>query len=165
MKIIKKLYYEGIPVSFDSYQKEPDLKPKLLVQVDKYSSSSKAAFWYEVDFGRTERPRESGELTMVNTPFFGVKIELCLSIRPNGDIKFNRWRFVDYENQYLHVVHGTENDVKPTAAMQESLSGLLSGRLNFEGIHLPVGGTPQDICNIDISKEEKLTGKKIYLNI
>jgi hypothetical protein len=51
----------------------------------------------------------------------------------------------------------------PTAEQIDTVNGLFSGRIKFEGLKIAVGGTVQRICPIDLQREEKLTGKKIYL--
>ena len=46
----------------------------------------------------------------------------------------------------------------------------LYGRMAFDGLdmdgreHLSIGGTIQDICPIDVTREEQLTRKRIYIN-
>ena len=51
----------------------------------------------------------------------------------------------------------------PTEAQADTVNGLFSGRIKFEGLKLAVGSTLQRICPIDLQREEKLIGEKIYL--
>ena len=47
--------------------------------------------------------------------------------------------------------------------MIDTVSGLFSERILYEGLHIPIGATVQEICPINIKREEELIGKKIYL--
>ena len=47
--------------------------------------------------------------------------------------------------------------------MIDTVNGLFSGRILFEGVKIAVGKSVLDICPVDVEREERLIGKKIYL--
>lgn len=51
----------------------------------------------------------------------------------------------------------------PTEAQCNTVAGLFSGRIRFEGLKIAVGATVQALCPIDMDKEEERVGKRIYL--
>lgn len=56
-----------------------------------------------------------------------------------------------------------QNSVRPTQAQIDTVNGLWSGRLRWEGLKIAIGGSVQHICPIEIEAEEARTGDKIYL--
>jgi len=95
-------------------------------------------------------------------PFFDVPLQLSICICPDGDILHRGWHWVNTRNPYLHTISEKEN-VTVTKEMEKTIAGLFSGRIKFKNIKLAVGATVQEICPIDIKKEEQRTGQTIYL--
>ncbi|MCE5220140.1 MAG: hypothetical protein LLF98_02435 [Clostridium sp.] len=91
----------------------------------------------------------------------GCPLTLEIAITPTGEILFREWDWSGLGNYYLHTIVNT--DIEVTEAMSDTVSGLFSGRIKFEGIKIAVGASVQEICPINIEKEERLIGKKIYL--
>jgi len=133
---------------------------------------------YEVDLTRQFGGYERGDLICSVCPFGAtyLPLELEIAIRMDGSLIFRAWNFVKNMNYYLHTreISMKEHDkVKeerphiipfvPTIEQIDTVNGLFSGRIKFEGLKIAVGGTVQDICPIDVKREEMLTGKKIYL--
>lgn len=92
----------------------------------------------------------------------GCTITLHICICPDGEILTRSWEWGGTENSYLHTFDHPE-DVEVTPEMQETVSGLFSGRIKVEGIKISVGASVQEICPIDLEAEEARIGKKIYL--
>lgn len=127
---------------------------------------------YTIDLNRPFGGYQQGDLICSVAPFYPfVPLTLEIAIRTNGDIIFRSWKFNDLANKYLHTAEVAEADKDhpfshpfiATQAQIDTVNGLFSERLDFEGLRLPPGATLQKICPIDINKEEKITGKKIYL--
>lgn len=133
------------------------------VKKDIFSSSNFEGDEYIINLNRKFEGYEKGDLVCYIKPWLSMPLVLEIAIRTNGDIIFRSWGFENRGNEYLHTDESVEM-FTATAEQAETVSGLWSGRLRFEGLKIPVGGTVQDICPIDIGKEEQRTGKKIYLN-
>ena len=128
---------------------------------------------YTVDLDRRMDPYTPGDLICYVSPFFpGIPLRLTIAIRADGSLAFRSWTFPDGGNNYLHTFERPASACRenscfspftPTADQIDTVNGLFSGRIKFEGLKLAVGGSMQDICPIDVNREEKLIGKKIYL--
>lgn len=91
-----------------------------------------------------------------------IPLVLDICICPDGDILHRGWEW-GKANFYLH----TDDDPKfvfVTEEMTNTVSGLFSGRIEYKGLNLAIGKSVQEICPINIAKEEELIGRKIYLN-
>ena len=131
---------------------------------------------YIIDLNRQFEGYESGDLICYIYPFYSSKLPLRLelAIRQNGDLSFRSWKFTDEQQicNYLQTSQKPCNDEDvlitdsfiPTEAQIDTVNGLFSGRILFEGLSISIGKTVQEICPIDVEKEEKLINKKIYLN-
>lgn len=132
---------------------------------------------YIVDLSRDFEGYEKGDLICFIHPFGPcyLPLQLEIAISTNGEIKFRSWKFTDTEpNSYLHTnaigkdriqeYPYTDNAFIPTESQIDSINGLFSGRIKFEGLKIAVGSTAQNICPINLEKEEQLIGKKIYLS-
>lgn len=115
---------------------------------------------YTIDTNRAFGGYQDGDLICYVHPFFGVPLQLEIAIRTNGDIIFRSWTWCYFGNSYLHT---HESKFQATPAQIDTVSGLFSGRIKFDGLELPVGASVQKICPINMQREEELTGKKIYL--
>lgn len=129
---------------------------------------------YIVDLDRQFEGAEAGDIVCYVRPFFGVNLLLELAIRADGSIAFREWDMhSDKGNNYVHTDALSEKDAKeankfykavvPTQEQIDTVNGLWSGRIRFEGLRLDVGNTLQRVCPIDVKKEEKLIGSTIYL--
>ena len=56
------------------------------------------------------------------------------------------------------------NGIRATQAQINTVNGLFSGRIRWEGLKLAIGASVQKICPIDVKMEEVRTGEKIYLS-
>lgn len=108
--------------------------------------------------------RKDGDLYCFGSPFSGVPLELAIAIRTDGSVALRSWTWSKNSNPYFHT-HETPNTFTATDEQIDTVNGLLSGRIKFEGLKLSIGATIQDICPINREREEKLTGKRIYLNL
>lgn len=129
---------------------------------------------YVVDLSRKFEGYESGDLKCYCTPFIGLPLRLEIAIRSNGELIFRAWEWVQSENYYLQTNEISEKEYKergeeypkpfsPTKEQIDTVSGLFSGRIMFEGLKLAPGASLQKICPINVKREEQLIGKKIYL--
>lgn len=118
---------------------------------------------YIIDLDRRAEKYEVGDLICFVNPFAGYPICLEIAISANGALKFRSWEFSEDGNQYLHT-YETPDKFKATQEQIDTVNGLFSGRIRFEGLKIAVGATVQSVCPIDVEKEEKLTGEKIFLN-
>lgn len=129
---------------------------------------------YIIETNRSFSGYEPGDIICDIAPFFGIPLKLEIAIRKSGELIFRRWFFISPSrdgtggNPYLHTyIPEIEYELvrkEVTQEQRETVNGLFSGRIRFEGLRLPVGATLQKICPIDVEKEEALTGKKIWLN-
>ena len=117
---------------------------------------------YCIDLNRSFGGYEAGDLIIRGTPFVPMPLELELAIRRDGCLIFRAWSWVEGTNPYFHVP-GFSRDIHPTDAQRDTVAGLFSGRIKFDGLKLAIGGTLQDICPIDLATEEARIGKTIYL--
>lgn len=121
---------------------------------------------YTININREFGGYQDGDLICRINPFFEIPLKLEIAIRKDGSIIFRSWKWAD-GNPYLHTneqpVGETSHPFIPTQEQIDTVSGLFSGRIKFEGLHLAIGATVQRICPVDVKKEEKLIGKKIYL--
>lgn len=102
-----------------------------------------------------------------------MPLRLTIAIRADGSIAFRSWEFIKKSpNGYLHTYEYSVKQCEenkfftpfiPTPEQIDTVNGLFSGRIKFDGLKLAVGGSVQDICPIDVRCEEKLIGQKIYL--
>lgn len=128
---------------------------------------------YTVDLDRRMDPYTPGDLICYVSPFFpGIPLRLSIAIRADGSLAFRSWSFSEGGNHYLHTselpASACQNSVysshfTATSEQIDTVNGLFSGRIRFEGLKLAVGATVQDICPIDIQREEELVGHRIYL--
>lgn len=126
---------------------------------------------YIVDTNRPFGGAEKGDLICTTQPFFGVPLTLEIAIRADGSLIFRAWKWAGSgTNAYLHTREKPaskcgewETPFVPTAEQIDTVGGLFSGRIKFEGLKLSPGGTLQAVCPIDLLREEQLIGKQIYL--
>ena len=129
---------------------------------------------YVIDLKRKFEGYEKGDIICHVFPFPSMGIRLEIAIRVDGSLVFRGWSMPGGAgNPYLHTTEMNEEDAKnknlgflavhPSEQQIDTVNGLFSGRIKFEGLKLAVGASLQKICPIDVKQEEKLTGKKIYL--
>ena len=116
---------------------------------------------YEVDTSRRFGGYQDGDLICYINPFFGVPLTLYIAVRINGDLIFRSWEWSDRGTNYLQTSE-TPDKFAATTEQIDTVNGLFSGRIKFDGLKLAVGATVQEICPIDVEREEKITGEKIY---
>ena len=120
---------------------------------------------YDVDLSR-KREVDYGlnGLDCYVAPFCGIPLTLWISIYKDGSIVFHSWDFSSVGSYYLHTYEKPDG-FHPYVATKEQIdtvNGLFSGRIKFEGLKLAVGASVQKICPIDVAREEMLIGKKIW---
>lgn len=135
---------------------------KIAIKKSKYGHNIFDGDEYVVDLDRKFEGYKKGDLICKVSPWCFQKMPLTLeiAIRADGSIAFRRWDF-SRANEYLHTNEGA--DFNPTQEQIDTVNGLWSGRIKFEGLNLAVGASLQEICPIDVEKEEKAIGEKIYL--
>lgn len=121
---------------------------------------------YVIELDRPFEGYEKGDIICEVEPFSGcgLLLTLELAIRRDGSIVFRKWTQKGTGNGYLHYMPSpfSTDPIKPTAEQIDTVNGLYSGRIRWEGLKLIPGATLQRICPIDIEREEKLTNRKIY---
>lgn len=117
---------------------------------------------YCIDLSRPFCGYEEGDLIMRGTPFVPMPLELEIAIRKDGHLIFRAWQWVDGTNPYFHAPSFLTG-FEPTETQRETVAGLFSGRIKFEGLKIAIGGTTQNICPIDLEAEEARIGKVLYL--
>ena len=128
---------------------------------------------YTVDLTRHMDTYIPGDLICYISPFGpDIPLRLEIAIRADGSIAFRSWTFTAKANGYLHTAERPAKECEgeafatpfiPTDAQVDTVNGLFSGRIKFEGLKLAVGASVQHICPIDVKREEKLVGHPIYL--
>ena len=138
----------------------------IAIRKDGYALTPFEGDEYVIDTCREFGGYRSGDLICYAAPFFEIPLELEVAIRKNGEIIFRKWNWLSGEgNHYLHC--SAEMLIKDgfhaTEEQKDTVAGLFSGRIRFEGIKLAVGASLQEICPIDVSAEQKRSGKNIFL--
>ena len=126
---------------------------------------------YTVNFTREFEGYKAGDIICGVRPFHSIPLTLFIAIRRTGEIIFRDWSWTsENSNNYLHVCGGydgvnlyRERYGDSTPEQRDTVSGLFSGRIKFDGLKLAVGATLQHLCPVDVKREEELTNKKIYL--
>lgn len=140
----------------------------LTIKLNNMSTHYQELESYTVDTDRKFGGFEIGDMICHICPFLGVPLQLEMAIRKDGTLHFRAWTWVQECNSYLHTreVAQSENPfVRPFEATQEqrdTVAGLVSGRIKFEGLKLAVGKTVLDVTKPDFDAEEKRTGKQMY---
>lgn len=120
---------------------------------------------YIIDLHREFGGYKKGDLIICGMPFdctgrFPLRLELA--IRTDGSLVFRSWDFSTPANGYFHTGE-TPETFAATKEQIETVSGLFSGRIRFEGLRLAIGATVLKVCPVNIVVEETKTGEKIYL--
>lgn len=146
---------------------------KIKVVKDPYSCNCFEGEEYTVDLDRKIGEHTPGDLVCYVSPFgYSLPLELRISIRADGSIAFRSWAFTKTANPYLQTMEKSAEALKgdlfsqpftPTPEQIDTVNGLFSGRIKFEGLKLAVGQSVQLICPVDVRREEELTGRTIYL--
>lgn len=114
---------------------------------------------YTIDVDRKFGGYQADNLICYINPFFGIPLKLEIAIRIDGSIVFRSLTWTQ-GNGYLHthekpVGKETLSPFIPTQEQIDTVNGLFSGRIKFEGLALPVGATVQKICPIDVKKRRR----------
>lgn len=120
---------------------------------------------YVVDLWRKFEGYEPGDIIIQGNPFGTndkLPLELCIAIRKDGSLIFRSWKFKPV-NGYFHV-DNICNNIIPTDQQIDTVAGLYSGRINYEGLELSLGKTLLQLCPFEVREEEKRINKKIFLN-
>ena len=135
---------------------------KIAIKRNQYGGDLFEGDEYLVDLGRKFEGFQKGDLICKIAPWSpAMPLTLEIAIRADGSMAFRSWDFSDRANFYLHTSEGKE--FVPTQAQIDTVNGLWSGRIKFEGLKLAVGASLQEICPINKAKEEEAIGEKIYL--
>lgn len=116
---------------------------------------------YIVDLDRVFEGYKEGDIIIYGNPFDctgKLPLKLELAVRIDGSIIFRAWEW-NCTNSYFQ----TSDCCEPTQAQIDTINGLFSGRIKWEGLKLAIGKSIQDICPIDLSAEETKISKKIFL--
>lgn len=128
---------------------------------------------YVIDISARPAKYCPGDLICFASPwgYSDIPLTVTIAIRADGTIYNRGWKFTGNKNPYLHTDEISAADAdkpfstpfKATPEQIDTVNGLFSGRIRFEGLKLMVGQSVQKICPIDVSREEELLGGKIYL--
>lgn len=127
---------------------------------------------YVVNLSRKFEGYEPGDLKCYCNPFIEIPLKLEIAIRKDGGLVFRAWEWKNGGYCYLQTDEISEKDNNnkpwktpfiPTKEQIDTVNGLFSGRITFEGLKLSPGASLQKICPINVKKEEQLIGEKIYL--
>ncbi len=127
---------------------------------------------YTVDTERRPDPgRTRDAIPCLCQPFHGIPLTLKLNIEPSGVLLFHSWEWNDGGTSYLHtrIIEPEYWDYRPhfqaTPQQRETVAGLLSRRLTWEGLPLHPGLSLERavaLSEADIAAEEKRQGRKMY---
>lgn len=136
---------------------------KIAIQKNKYGGDIFEGNEYIVDLGRKFEGYQKGDLICEVAPWWTeMPLVLEIAIRADGSIAFRGWSFS--RTGVNGCLHTHENgDFTPTQEQIDTVNGLWSGRLRYEGLRLSVGASLQEICPINVAGEELAIGEKIYL--
>lgn len=118
---------------------------------------------YIIDLDRELEEYDDSDLVCFGFPF-RIPLKLKLAIKKDGTFSFICWEWdtLHSTNHYFHTYAKADN-FPATPEQIDTVNGLFSGRIRFEGLMLAIGATIQEICPINKEREEQLIGKKIYL--
>ncbi len=116
----------------------------------------------DLDRQRDDDPPDSLICRIAPWETAGIPLTLEIAICKSGEIVFRSWNWSGYANNYLHTAE-TPETYTATEAQKETVAGLFSGRIRFDGLRLTPGATMQKVCPIDLDAEEKRASKKIFL--
>lgn len=121
---------------------------------------------YIVNLDRHFEGYEEGDILIYGNPFGTLQklpLQLNVAIRKDGTIIFRSWTFrADVlVRGYFHVDNICKNIV-PTDDQINTVAGLFSGRLNYEGLRLSPGKSLLQLCPFDPKNEEKKLIKKYF---
>lgn len=118
---------------------------------------------YIIDLDREFECSGEGSLIIFGFPFWSIPLKLEIAISKDGTLKFRKWEWdtAHTTNQYFHT-HAISDSFSATPEQIDTVNGLFSGRITFEGLKIPIGATIQGVCPINKEREEQLIGKKIY---
>ena len=138
---------------------------KIAIKKSEYGCNIFEGDEYLVDLDRKFEKYKEGDLICKIAPWWSkMPLTLEIAIRADGSIAFRGWEFNAGGNMYLHTYENSPfSDFHPTQEQIDTVNGLWSGRIRYEGLKLAVGASLQEICPIDVEKEEKAIGEKIYL--
>lgn len=121
---------------------------------------------YLIDLDRKMEEYEKNDLICFVNPFLELPLRLNIAINTAGKIKFRSWEWVPNKsaNTYLHTFKKPE-EFTATEQQIETVNGLWSGRIKFDGLKIAVGATVQEIAPINVESEEEKLNKKIFLNL
>lgn len=118
---------------------------------------------YEFDMTRPAEPRNPESIVLSGSPFtkMGLNTLLTLAIQPDGSIAFRGWKEEKYcVAEYFSLDAIYSESFSPTQKQRDTMAGLFSGRIRWEGLRILIGMMPQKICPINIKAEEKRWGRK-----
>ena len=123
---------------------------------------------YTVELNRNMDEHRPGDLICYTCPFFGMPLLLEIAIHADGSIGFRSWNWdTSRGNAYLHTSETADKDsifcFSPTEQQIDTVNGLFSGRIKWEGLKLSPGATLQAICPINVEREEQLIKKGFTL--
>lgn len=121
---------------------------------------------YEFDMTRPVEPYQPVSIVLCGCPFarMGLYTMLTLAIQPDGSIAFRGWKEEKYcIAEYFSLGAFYSEAFSPTQSQRDTMAGLFSGRIRWEGLRILIGMMPQKICPIDIEAEEKRLGKKAII--
>lgn len=138
---------------------------KIAIKKSQYGGDIFEGDEYIVDLDRKFEKYKEGDLICQIAPWSPkMPLTLEIAIRADGSIAFRGWEFNAGGNMYLHTYENSPfSDFAPTQEQIDTVSGLWSGRIKYEGLRLSVGASLQTICPINAGKEEQAIGEKIYL--
>lgn len=140
---------------------------------------------YTLDLTRRPEREKPDCIQMWGCPFaeIGIPFILGLSIDSNGKILFRGWEYhfrevgsitakiymaeeerISVCGKYFLPTKPFEkycfDTFQPTKEQAETIAGLFSGRIRWEGLRILIGGKLQQLCPIDIEAEAKRWHKK-----
>lgn len=121
---------------------------------------------YEIDPNRKADAIPQRSIFLYGCPFaeMGFPVVLRLAIAPDGTILFNGWDFCGGGCLYFHAEKWSLPNYlrdKPTENQAETIAGLFSGRIKWDGLRLLIGATLQEICPIDLDAEAARWNKEV----
>ncbi len=125
---------------------------------------------YLVNLSRDRERLSSDDLVISGCPFGNaLPLELSIAVKSDGTLAFRQWKFVKASNIYFHTrqrLAGLDDTpvglgIKPTQEQIDTITGLWSERILFEGLKIPIGETIWTLCPIDTVSESKKLGKPV----
>lgn len=131
------------------------------IQIHIQTDDPKAPFSgreYIINPQRPAEPYTPLSLMIYGNPFanIGLGVLLGLAIHTDGTILFRGWELNQHATSpYFYPTKDCPQSMQLTQKQKDTVAGLFSGRILFEGLRLLIGSQIQQLCPVNIEAEAR----------